>query len=331
MLFLVGLHSLLPMPCSAAGKTELEGRIGFTGGMLIKRVCTVAWVIVGMCAIGLYMGSDIEPDQIYGLMARDLLPQIMPGLIGLFIASLLAGVMSTCDVLMVTSAALFTENIYKSYVAPNMPDKHYIFVGRAASVVVVLLGIFFAFTLESVVSGLEIFWKVSSMMAVAFWGGLFWRGATAAGAWAGTLAAFATLLFTSELQLFGWSIWDFNQSVAPLLPEMMIFEGKLYLPWQMIFYTIAGMATLVIVSIYTTREEQSKLDKFYECIRTPIQEDEPETIPFTLPSGVEPAPRNVLLKHPDFEIPVPSALTVLGFLGTWVLVGFLVGVFFWIF
>ena len=319
------------MPCSAAGKTELEGRVGFTGGMLINRVCTVAWVIVGMCAIGLYMGSDIEPDQIYGLMARDLLPQIMPGLIGLFIASLLAGVMSTCDVLMVTSAALFTENIYKSYVAPNMPDKHYIFVGRAASVIVVLLGIFFAFTLESVVSGLEIFWKVSSMMAVAFWGGLFWRGATAAGAWAGTLAAFATLLFTSELQLFGWSIWDFNRSVAPLLPEMMIFEGKLYLPWQMIFYTIAGMATLVIVSIYTAREEQSKLDKFYECIRTPIQEDEPETVPFTLPSGVEPAPRNVLLKHPDFEIPVPSALTVLGFLGTWVLVGFLVGVFFWIF
>ena len=99
----------------------------------------------------------------------------------------------------------------------------------------------------------------------------------------------------------------------------------------MIFYTIAGMATLVIVSIYTAREEQSKLDKFYECIRTPIQEDEPETVPFTLPSSVEPAPRNVLLKHPDFEIPVPSALTVIGFLGTWVLVGFLVGVFFWIF
>ena len=67
-------------------------------------------VIVGMCAIGMYMGRDIEADQIYGLMAKDLLPQIMPGLIGLFIASLLAGVMSTCDVFMVTSAALFTEN-----------------------------------------------------------------------------------------------------------------------------------------------------------------------------------------------------------------------------
>jgi Na+/proline symporter len=232
---------------------------------------------------------------------------------------------------MVTSAALFTENIYKSYMAPDKPDKHYIFVGRTASIVVVLLGIFFAFTLESVVSGLEIFWKVSSMMAVAFWGGLFWRGATAAGAWAGTLAAFAALLFTSELQLFGWSLWDFNQSVAPYLPETMIFEGKLYLPWQMIFYTVAGVATLVLVSMCTRREEQSKLDKFYECVRTPIQGEEPETEPFTLPPGVEPAPRNVLVQHPDFEIPKPSALTVLGFLGTWVLVGSLIGVFFWIF
>ena len=99
----------------------------------------------------------------------------------------------------------------------------------------------------------------------------------------------------------------------------------------MIFYTVAGVATLVLVSMYTRREEQSKLDKFYECVRTPIQGEEPETEPFTLPPGVEPAPRNVLVQHPDFEIPKPSALTVLGFLATWVLVGSLIGVFFWIF
>jgi hypothetical protein len=37
------------------------------------------------------------------------------------------------------------------------------------------------------------------------------------------------------------------------------------------------------------------------------------------------------VQHPDFEIPKPSAVTVLGFLGIWVLVGSLIGVFFWIF
>jgi len=319
------------MPCSAAGKTEMEGRVGITGGMLIKRVCTIAWVIVGMCAIGLYVGREIEPDQIYGLMARDLLPQIAPGLIGLFIASLLAGVMSTCDVLMVTSAALFTENVYKSFLAPGRPDRHYVSVGRMASAAVVLLGILFAFTLESVVSGLEFFWKISSMMAVAFWAGLFWRRATAAGAWAGTLVAFGVLLLTGELNLFGWTLWNFNASVAPYLPAAMVFEGELYLPWQMIFYTVAGVAALVLVSLKTRAEPKAKLDKFYECVRTPIQGEEPETQPFTLPAGVEPASRNVLIRHPDFEIPRPSALTVGGFLVTWVAVAGLVGVFLWIF
>ena len=119
--------------------------------------------------------------------------------------------------------------------------------------------------------------------------------------------------------------------MAPYLPETMVFEGKLYLPWQMIFYTVAGMAALVLVSLKTRREEESKLDRFYECVRTPIQEGEPETKPFTLPPGVEPAPRNVLVQNPDFEIPRPSSLTVLGFFATWVLVGSLVGVFLWIF
>ena len=46
-------------------------------------------------------------------MASDLLPSVAPGLVGLFIASMLAAVMSSCDAMMVAAAALFTENIYK--------------------------------------------------------------------------------------------------------------------------------------------------------------------------------------------------------------------------
>ena len=37
------------------------------------------------------------------------------------------------------------------------------------------------------------------------------------------------------------------------------------------------------------------------------------TEPFTLPTGVEPAPRRVLIEHEDFEIPRPTAVSVLGF------------------
>ena len=45
------------------------------------------------------------------MLARDILPTVAPGLVGLFVASMLAAVMSSCDTFMVSSSALFTENI----------------------------------------------------------------------------------------------------------------------------------------------------------------------------------------------------------------------------
>ena len=47
------------MAMCGAGKTEKESRIGLVGGMLLKRVCTIAWVLSGLCAIGLYANNAI--------------------------------------------------------------------------------------------------------------------------------------------------------------------------------------------------------------------------------------------------------------------------------
>ncbi|MFB3134041.1 MAG: sodium:solute symporter, partial [Rhodothermales bacterium] len=146
------------MAVSAAGRTEMEGRWGVTGGNLIKRVCTIAWVLTGLVAIGLYSNTDLHIDYVYGTMAGDLLPAVAPGLVGLFIAALLAAVMSSCDVFMVTSSALFTQNIYRRFWVTDRPDRHYLWVGRAVAVLVVLIGILFAYSFTSVVTGLEVFW-----------------------------------------------------------------------------------------------------------------------------------------------------------------------------
>ena len=214
--------------------------------------------------------------------------------------------------------------------AKNKSDSHYMLVGRIASVIVVLCGIFFAFNLASVVQGLEIFWKVSAMMAIPFWVGLFWRRATSTAAWASTVVSFAVLLFTSKIELFGNVLWDFNAVMADKLPGFMLYECKLYLPWQMMIYLLAGLMTVVVVSLFTRAVEKDKLDKFYACLRTPIQPGEPETEPFVLPKEAEPAERRVLFEHPDFEIPKPSVVGIVGFLGGWAAVGILFAVFYWI-
>ena len=92
----------------------------------------------------------------------------------------------------------------------------------------------------------------------------------------------------------------------------------------MIIYLSVGLATAVGVSLFTSRVPEDRLNRFYECLRTPIAPGEPETSPFTLPPGTRPAPRNVLIKHPDFEFPKPTLVGVLGFLGGWAFVGLMI-------
>jgi len=311
----------------AAGKTEMEGRMGVTVGIFGKRICTIAWMLTGLCAVVMY-SQLADADLAYGKMARDLLPGIAPGLIGLFIAGMLASVMSTCDSLMVVASALFTENIYKKFFVVGKADKHYTLIGRIASALVVILGIFVAFNLESVVKGLEFYWMVSALMGIAFWIGLYWRRATVAGAWAATLTSLGAFIFTSTKPL--GVPWDFNVHFADKLPAFMIWGGKLYLPWQMIIYLSAGFIVLILVSLFTKRVPAENLDRFYACLRTPIGPDEPETTPFTLPAGVEPAGRNALIDHPDFEIPRPTMVGIFGFLAAWAGVVLLIGAVYWI-
>ena len=315
------------MQMVGAGRSEHASRVGLVSGMLLKRVCTIAWVLTGMCAIAIYAGSAIQPDHAYGLMARDLLPTIGPGLLGLFVASMLAAVMSSCDALMVSSAALFTENIYKPLMRPNREEKHYVGVGRITSVIVVIVGILIAFELSSVVQGLELFWQVQAMMGIAIWVSFFWRRATAAGAWASTIMSFAVWLFTSEVGFLGWS---FSDRFARFLPDLMLFEGRLSLPWQMILYLTAGFVVMVAVSLRTKPQDPVVLDRIYECLRTPVQEGEPEVRPVTLPETTKPSPRTVLVNHPDFELMKPTTVSVVGFLATWSAVGLLIAAFFWL-
>ena len=325
---LVGwVASPFSMATCGAGKSEHESRVGFVSGMLLKRLCTIAWVLTGLAAIALYAGTDTNADHVYGMLARDFLPTIAPGLLGLFVASLIAAVMSSCDTFMLSCAALFTENLYKPFINPNQEDRHYILVGRISSALVVIGGILIALGLSSVVRGVELFWIVQAMMGIAIWVSFFWRRATSAAVWASTAGGFAAWFFTSDVALVGWS---FNAQFSHLLPEFMVYDSLLALPWQMIIYLSVALALMVGVSLVTEPPSKERLDQVYETLRTPVLPGEPEVEPVTLPASTKPAPRSVLIDHPDFELMKPTVSTVFGFLAIWVMVGVLIALFVWI-
>ena len=323
---IIALHALIgivtqphTMGNCAAGRTESDGRFGFTVGSFIKRLCTMAWSLTGLAAVAYFAGREVDPDQVYGLMAREFLPAILPGLLGVFLAALLASVMSSCDSFMIASSALFTENVYKS-LKPDREPGHYLTVGRMTSLVVVAGGVMFAFWLPGVVKGLEIFWKISPMMGIAFWLGLFWRRATVAGAWASTGAAFFMWWLTTTEAFVGW---------AGVLSPGFVHNGEIYLPWQMIFYLVAGLVAGIVVSLLTEPVAEEQLDRYYELVRTPVAAGEPVLEePCTIPAGIAIPPKRNVFTDSSIEVMVPDRSSVYGFAASWGLVGVLIYFFF---
>lgn len=318
------------MAVAAAGRTEMDGRVGFTYGNMLKRLCTVAWTFTGLCAIALYPGlRDPELiDQTFGFMARDLLPTIGPGLLGLFLASMLAAVMSSCDAWMISGSALVTENIYRPFIARDRTAAHYVWVGRVFAAVVVVSSILYALFLDSVVTGLETFWRVQAMMGIPFWIGIFWRRATAAGAWASTLVAFLAALVTSNVFA---PLIDANAFAQAHLPAWTVHAGELRLPVQMLVYLTLGLTAMVLVSLLTRRPDPSRLDRVYRALHTPVNDEEPTpTAPFEVPAGSRPVLTAKIIDHPDLELRYPSRVSTAGFLVTWVWVFVLIAVVFWL-
>jgi len=332
MIAVNGLVSIVVQPHTmgncAAGRTEMDGRVGFTCGNFVKRICTMAWCLTGLAAVAYLGGGKVNPDQVYGLMAKDFLPQVLPGLLGVFLAALLASVMSSCDSFMIASAGLFTENLYKP-LAPGRPDRHYLRVGRLVSLAVVAGGVGAAFALPDVREGLKWFWKISAMMGVAFWLGLFWRRTTVAGAWAATLTAVAVLLVTTFLPQ---AVLARLQDTAPAERLWLVHEKgnvlEIYLPWQMVFYLSAGALAGIVVSLLTRPVAEAQLETFYALVRTPVAPGEPALQPCTLPAGAAVPPRRRLLPWRSLEVPVPTLTSVIGFAAAWLAVGAMIWVFY---
>jgi Na+/proline symporter len=316
------------MGVCAAGKTEWEGRVGIVVGNIIKRLCTAAWTLTAIAAVAWYTQqgidlSTIDPDFVYGNVAQAFLPQMMPGLLGVFLAALLAGVMSSCDSFMISSSGLFTENIYKRWF-PDRSQVHYVWVGRGIAILVVAGGVAFAFWVPSVVKALEIWFMIAPMMGLVFWIGLVWRRMTVAGAWATTLTGFAVWWLTTQSWFIDWAA-GLSQANYLRLIWMERGEPTIYVPWQILAYmTVASLAG-ILVSLLTKPVAKSKLDRFYELTRTPVQPGEEMDRTCVLPPGITPGARQMITTAFGLEIPMPSRASVIGFVAAWGAVALLIG------
>ncbi len=88
-----------------------------------------------------------DSERAYVVMMQRFLPA---GLLGLVAASLLAAFMSTIDTHVNLASSFFVNDLYRRFFHPGGSERHYVLVARLASLGVMALAAFFAYSAESI-------------------------------------------------------------------------------------------------------------------------------------------------------------------------------------
>jgi solute:Na+ symporter, SSS family len=128
-------------------RSDWDARMGTITAGFFKLLIPFLCIVPGMAA-GYILAIDpaTESDMAFAGLTRTLLPAGY-GLVGLVMAGLVAGILSTIDSMMNSTATLFTFDIYKKYVRPEASEIRLIWVGRVAMLLMVgaaiLLSLYF--------------------------------------------------------------------------------------------------------------------------------------------------------------------------------------------
>jgi sodium/proline symporter len=162
-------------------------------------------VVTGMVGRHLLMGPGEAVGDALGASGENVLPMLvdhaLPALfVGLFIAVVLAAIMSTVDSLLVVASSAVVRDWYQKTRHPDLSDASLVGLSRTATMITALLALAVAMGVALSTPDRTIFWFV-----VFGWSGiaatfcptmilsLFWRGFTARGALAAMVSGFLSV------------------------------------------------------------------------------------------------------------------------------------------
>ncbi|MDR3187949.1 MAG: sodium:solute symporter [Prevotellaceae bacterium] len=138
-----------------SGKNETQSRRGAIFGAYLKLTPVFLFMIPGMIAYAMAKNGVLLNNEQFVLSSADaafptLVAKLLPaGLKGLVVCGILAALMSSLASLFNSSSMLFTIDFYKK-LKPAASEKTLLYVGRVATVVVVVLGILWIPVMKSV-------------------------------------------------------------------------------------------------------------------------------------------------------------------------------------
>jgi SSS family solute:Na+ symporter len=228
-------------------------------------------IVPGMIARALYPAemADDSNSAFPTLVAR-----LMPvGLQGVMVAALLAALMSSLSAVFNSSSTIFTMDFYKK-LRPEASERHLVNVGRAATVIMVILGLLWIPFMSRISSQLYVYLQsvqayIAPPIAAVFLLGVFWKRINAQGAITSLLLGFAlgAARFILEVAYAGAAPGGF----------LRFYVGMNFLHFAALMFVVC-VAALVTVSLLTPAPESQKVSGLtFQTIREKIAMTEVES------------------------------------------------------
>jgi SSS family solute:Na+ symporter len=238
-----------------SGRDMKQARRGAIFGAYLKLTPVFIFLIPGMIAYALNQKGLIvlqDNDAAFSTMVKELLPI---GFKGIVIGGILAALMSSLASLFNSSAMLFTIDFYQKY-RPNEKERHYVIVGRLATVAIVLLGIAWIPVMKGLGKVLyEYLQDVQSLLApgiaaVFLLGVISKRTTPAAGIW-GLVIGFTLGMTRLALNIFKGSVADDSLLYT-------VFLSHNWLHYEIYLFIIV-IISMVIISYFTKKKDPASI------------------------------------------------------------------------
>jgi SSS family solute:Na+ symporter len=215
------------------------------------------WVIVALASIIVYPDlasiarafPHLDPKIIRNDLGYPAMLVFLPhGMLGLMVASLAAAYMSTIATHLNWGSSYIVDDFYRRFLRPGREDRHYVAVGRTATVILVLLSAALSLWLENALQAFQILLQIGAGTGLIFLLRWFWWRISAWSEIAGMIISFLVAVYFQFVHT--------ALGFAPLDPWMTLVIG--------VAITTVGWVT---VTLLTSPADTATLQAFYDRIR----------------------------------------------------------------
>lgn len=206
-------------------------------GMVWVIFATYGSIFLGWAA-GAYLGAIENTDQVMPLLAQELLPG---WLVGILMAGAIAGMMSTSDSKFLVATNAVSYNLYKRFINENASDQQILWVSRGVMAAIVVAAVVLA--------------QPSGVVFTVILGG-----------WAGIGASFGPLLIASLY----WERLNKWGAYAGMIVGMVTVALWLFFNVGIVYELIPGFLfssiAIIAVSLVTTEPSTEIKQEFHEAM-----------------------------------------------------------------